>query len=400
MQIKTFLLAAAMATASGLSAQDSLRLSANSNYEFTIDHNLEATSVKNQFRSGTCWSFSTLSFFESELNRMGKGEYDLSEMFVVYHTYSDKATKYARMHGSLNFGAGGAFHDVLYVMDHYGMVPESAYDGLNYGTDKHTHGELDEVTRAYMDAVLKNKNKQLSSAWHNGFEGILDAYLGEIPSEFEYNGKTYTPETYMDALGLNPDDYVSLTSFTHHPYYEQFAIEVPDNWLNGMYYNVTLDELIDVMDNAIENDMGIAWAADVSEKGFNFRSGLAIVPEDNAAIEQKGKDSRSFNNAGAERRGNQFVNPGSEKIIDAEMRQKAFDNYETTDDHGMHITGMAHDQNGTKYYIVKNSWGTGFNETFDGYFMASEAYVRYKTMNILVHKDALPKELKKKLGIK
>ena len=381
-------------------AQETLKNKENGEYAFTVKHDIEATGVKNQYRSGTCWSFSALSFFESELDRMGKSGYDLSEMFVVRHTYSDKAEKYVRMHGNLNFGPGGAFHDVNYVWKKYGMVPESVYNGLNYGTDKHVHGELDALAKAMVDAVIQNKNRSLSTAWKPAFDAAIDSYLGEIPEEFEFNGKTYTPRSYADETGLNPDDYITLSSFTHHPYYRTFVLEVPDNWLGGEVYNLPLDELIETMDNALANGYGIAWAADVSEKGFSFRDGLAIVPENDQAIQQKGSDNKNFSDAGAEKIGNQFMAPGPEKEITQELRQEAFDNFQTTDDHGMHITGLVTDQNGTKYYIVKNSWGTGFDTGIDGYFFASEAYVRYKTMDVMVHKDALPKALKKKLGIK
>ena len=383
-----------------LSAQDTLRNKEGGNYIFTVVNDLEATEVKNQYRSGTCWSFSALSFFESELDRMGKGNYDLSEMFVVRHTYSDKAEKYVRMHGNLNFGPGGAFHDAQHVLKHHGMVPESVYSGLEYGTEKHIHGELDAMMKSMVDAVIKNKNRQLSPAWHPAFNAALDTYLGEVPEEFEFQGKTYTPQSYADELGINPDDYVTLSSYTHHPFYETFVLEVPDNWLGGEVYNLPLNELIETMNNALKNGYGIAWAADVSEKGFSFRDGLAIVPENEKAIQQKGSDNSNFSDAGAEKVGNQFMAPGTEKTITQEMRQKAFDNYETTDDHGMHITGLVKDQEGTPYYIVKNSWGTGYQTGIDGYFFASEAYVRYKTMDIMLHKDALPKSIKKKLGIK
>lgn len=400
--IKHNLLVAAfmgLATLSQAQDQDTLRNKEGGNYLFEVVNEIDATDVKNQYRSGTCWSFSSLSFFESEAKRLGKGDFDFSEMFVVRHTYEDKAVKYVRMHGSLNFGPGGAFQDVLYVMKNYGMAPEAAYNGLNYGTEKHTHGELDNLTKAYVDAVIENKNKTLSTAWLGGFDGILDSYLGELPTEFDYNGKSYTPESYLKATGINPDDYVLLSSFTHHPYHEPFVLEVPDNWLGGEVYNVELNEMIEVMDNALENGYGVAWAADVSEKGFSFRDGLAIVPENEDAIKQKGSDNMHFSDAGAEKIGNQFMTPGDEKEITPEMRQEAFDNYQTTDDHGMHIVGIVKDQNGTPYYIVKNSWGTGFNTGMDGYFFASVPYVKYKTTNIMVHKDALPKALKKKLGL-
>jgi bleomycin hydrolase len=374
-------------------------------YEFTEVKNLDATDVKNQYRSGTCWSYSALSFIESELIRMGKGNFNLSEMYVVRKTYEDKAEKYVRMHGNLNFAGGGSFYDVLYVIKKYGIVPEEEYDGLHYGTKKHVHGEMDAVLKAYVDAVIKDKNKELSSAWLNGLKGILDAYLGELPDnpedfEFKFDGKKYNPKSFVDKkLGLNPDDYVSITSFTHHDWYTAFAIEVPDNWAWGLSYNVPLDEMMQIMDYAIENGYTIAWGSDVSEKGFSWNHGLAIVPEksfeDLSDLEQakwstlpQDEQKAIMLNLNA---------PGKEQEIDQDVRQKDFNNYKTTDDHGMHITGIAKDQNGTKYYIVKNSWGeSGF---YDGYLYASEAFVKYKTLNIVIHKDAIPSGIKANLGL-
>ena len=391
--------AVAISSIGGINAQeaDTVRNTEDGGYLFTIKNSIEATDVKNQYRSGTCWSFSALSFFEAETERMGNGSYNLSEMFVVWHTYSDKATKTVRMYGELNFGPGGAFHDVVYVMKHYGMVPDTVYSGLNYGTEKHIHSEMDQMLKAQVDVVVKNPNRKLSTAWHPAIEGTLNAYLGELPTEFMFEGKSYTPQSFLTKTGLNPDDYVALTSFNHYPYYSEFPIAVADNWLWKDFYNLPLDEFMQVMDYALENDYSIAWAADVSEKGFSFRDRLAVVPADMDNISVKGEDNQNFSDAGAEKKGNAFDAPVDELVITQENRQTAYDNQETTDDHGMHITGMATDQFGTKYYIVKNSWGTKKN---DGYFFASEAYVRYKTMNILIHKDAVPKSLRKKLGIK
>lgn len=370
-------------------------------YEFETIYDLEATSVKDQNRSGTCWSFSGLSFFESEMIRMGKKPVDLSEMFVVRHCYSDKAEKYVRLHGVLNFGAGGAFQDVVYTMKNYGMVPEDVYSGLNYGEDKHVHGEMDEVLKAYVEGVVKNKNKKLTTVWKKGYEGILDAYLGELPESFKVDGKTYTPQTYMkEVVGINPDDYIQVSSYTHHPYYSKFIIEVPDNWLWGEVYNVAFDDLTAIFENSLKNGYTIGWASDVSEKGFSYRNGVAIVPENN--IEEMADSEQAkweaMTPAERQKRLYSFDGPVNEKVITAEMRQEAFDNYQTTDDHGMQITGMVKDQNGNIYYKVKNSWNTG--NKYDGYFYASEAFVKYKTMSIMIHKDALTKSLKKKLGIK
>lgn len=249
-------------------------------YVFTIDKEIAATSIKNQFRSGTCWSFSTLSFIESELLRMGKGDYDLSEMFAVYKIYSEKATKYVRTHGSLNFGGGGALNDPIDVIAKYGMIPEEVYSGLNIGEEKHIHGEMDAVLKGMIDKVIENKNKKLTPRWHEAFDGMLDAYLGEIPETFTYKGKTYTPKSFGDELGINPEDYIYITSYTHYPFYDKFILEVPDNWSWRGFYNLPLNDMIEVMDNAIDNGYTIAWAADVSEKGFSWKNGVAVVPDE------------------------------------------------------------------------------------------------------------------------
>lgn len=370
-------------------------------YQFETIYDLEATCVKDQYRSGTCWSFSALGFFESEMIRIGKQPANLSEMFVVRHCYADKAEKYVRLHGSLNFGPGGAFHDAIYVMKNYGMVPEEVYSGLNYGEESHVHGEMDEVLKSYVDGVIKNKNKKLSTAWKQGFDGVLDAYLGVLPESFEVDGKTYTPQTYMkEAVGINPDDYIQVSSYTHHPIYSKFIIEVPDNWLWGEVYNVSLEDLMSIFENSLKNGYTVGWAADVSEKGFSHRNGVAIVPESNIKEMADSEQSKWEAMSPSERNKMlySFSGPVTEKVITPELRQEAFDNYQTTDDHGMQITGMAKDQNGTTYYKVKNSWNTG--NKYDGYFYASEAFVKYKTMSIMIHKDALTKDLKKKLGIK
>ena len=370
-------------------------------YQFTDIKRLPATSVKDQARAGTCWSWSGISFFESEMIRMGKEPIDLSAMYIVRHAYSDKATKFVRLHGSMNFAVGGAFCDVMHVIKNYGIVPMDVYKGLNYGEPNHAFGEIDDVLAGYVNAVIKNSNKKLSTAWKKGFDGILDAYLGEEPEKFEYKGKEYTPRTFADeVVGLNMDDYVSLTSFTHHPFYSQFAIEVPGNWLWGISYNLPIDELAQVMSNAIDNGYTFAWASDVSERGFQTsQPGVAVVPTTDTK-EMSGAEIAKWE---AMPKGNQTPDafrqgPAPEKEITQEMRQQEFDNYLTTDDHGMHVIGKAKDQNGTVYYIVKNSWNQ-YNK-FGGYFYASEPFMKYKTMNIIVHKNAIPKDIRKKLGIK
>lgn len=357
------------------------------------------TSVKNQYSSGTCWSYSGLGFIESELIRMKKGEYDLSEMYVVRKNYEDKARKYVRMDGTINFGQGGAFADVLASIKDYGIVPETVYTGLNYGEETHKHGEMEEVLTAYVKAVITNPNKKLSTAWYKGYQGILDAYLGQIPGSFVYNGVQYTPQSFAQSLGIETDDYISITSFSHHPFYTAFPIEVPDNWRWANAYNLPLDEMMQVVDQALTNGYTVAWASDVSEKGFS-RKGIAVVPDVNAE-EGPGSDQAHWLGLTLKERESKvasLASPVPEKTITQEMRQEAFDNYETTDDHGMLLYGIAEDQNGTKYYMVKNSWGT--ESTYKGTWYASTAFVAYKTTNIVVHKDALPKAIKAKLQIK
>jgi len=381
-----------------LHAQDTLRNKEGGKYFFEVVKDLDVTQVEDQYRTGTCWSFSALSFIESELIRQGKGKHELSEMYIVRKAYEDKVEKYIRFHGSINFGQGGAFHDIPYVIKKYGILPKEAYKGLNYGEEKHNHSELESVLKAMCDAILKSRQGKLTTSWKAAVSSVLDAYLGTVPEKFEYQGAEYDPMSFAQHLGLKMDDYVTITSFSHHPFHSTFIFEVPDNWMMGEVYNVPLNEMMSSIDNAIMNGYSVAWAADVSEKGFSFRNGLAIVPEDEDNLKVKGKDSKHFNNAGAERSGTQFDEPGEEKKIDQEMRQDAFDNFKTTDDHGMHIVGIVKDQNGTKYYRVKNSWGT--ENDCDGYFYASEPYVAYKTMNVMVHKDALSKGMRKSLGIK
>ncbi|MCD6069071.1 MAG: pepC [Bacteroidetes bacterium] len=385
---KHFILAALACSFTYMSAQDKSNKK-NSEYKFTVTKNIEATSVKNQGKTGTCWTFSSLSFFESELIRMGKGkDFDLSEMFVVRTAYPLKAENYVRMHGKAQFAEGGEFHDVAYVLKNYGMVPTAVYNGSfqNGAKAPYDHKVMDSVLAGQLKQVVDPKNEVIQPAeWRGQFNSTLNTYLGEAPQNFEFKGKKYTPQSYAKELGLNADDYVYITSFTHHPFYQPFVIEIPDNWAWQQAYNIPLDEFMQTMSGAINKGFGIGWAADVSEKYFRFKEGLAIVPEDWASMKDADKD-------------NAFTTPVKQAAINQEIRQAAFDNYETQDDHGMHIVGMAKDQNGAPYYIVKNSWGTDRNEC-DGYFYASEAYVKYKTISIMVHKKALDPVLAKKLGI-
>lgn len=349
-------------------------------YEFSIVKELPVTSVKNQNRTSTCWSFSTISFLESELLRTGKEPADFSEMFIVSKSYFDKADKFVRTNGKINFAPGSSFADALYVWENYGIVPDSVMPGLEYGEELHVHNELDAALEGYIKAIEQNPNGKLSTAWRKGVQGILNAYLGNVPEKFSVNGKEYTPKTYAQELGINPKDYISITSYTHHPFYTEFALEIPDNWRWDKSHNVPIDELMQIFDYSIEKGYTVLWGSDMSEKGFT-RKGIAVVPE-------KETDARTLSL--------EEILP--EKTITQDLRQIAFDNGQTTDDHGMHIFGIARDQKGTKYYMVKNSWGT--TGEYKGIWYVSENFVKYKTMNIVVNKNAVPKEILKKLNIK
>lgn len=367
-------------------------------YEFTSVVDVPTTSVKDQHRSGTCWSFSAVSFLESEMMRMGKPSIDLSEMYIVNKCYEAKGDLAVRMHGKVNFAAGGAAHDVVWVMENFGLMPEEAYSGLNYGLDAHNHGEIDRVLEAFIKAVI-GEERPLTTAWKPAYKAVIDAYLGAVPEKFTFEGKEYTASSFSkEVVGLNPADYVSLASFTHHPFYSKFILEVPDNWLWGEMYNVTIDELVEVTENALKNGYSVVWGADVSEPGFAYAKGVAVAPETKAESMEGTERARweQLDRIGKAKYGHDA--PVKEIEVTQEMRQEAFDNYETTDDHGMHIVGIAKDQNGTTYYKVKNSWNT--DNAYDGYLYASKAYFMYKTMDIMVHKDAIPSALKKKLGIK
>ncbi|HIP49714.1 MAG TPA: aminopeptidase [Lutibacter sp.] len=402
-QIVKWLLILLLTTIS-LFAQDTFSNKEGSKYQFKLIKDLEATKVENQNRTGTCWSFSTLSYLESEIIRLGHKPVNLSEMYIVRNAYIGKAVNYLRMNGHFNFAAGGAFHDIPWVIKRYGIVPQHEYMGLNYGYDVHNHNEMEAALKGMVDGFNKKKQDgKLTKNWKKAYVGVIDAYLGELPEDitkytFKEDGVTYNPISYAKQLGLNMDDYIGITSYTHHPFYESFVLEVPDNWALKSVYNVPLDEFMDIMEDAIKDGYTFAWGADVSEKGFSSKDALAIVPEDMATIQEKGKDDEFFSGISAEKISNAFVQPVKERWVSQEERQQAFDEQTTTDDHGMHITGLVKDQKGTKYFIVKNSWGTTYNQK-DGYFYASFPYVRYKTMNIMIHKDALSKSLRKKLGL-
>ena len=372
-------------------------------FVFTTVKENPITSIKNQNRAGTCWCYSTMAFLEAELLRMGKGEYDFSEMFIVHNTYLDRADKAVRTHGDASFSQGGSFYDVLYGMEHFGLVPEAEMrPGVMYGDSLSNHTELSAVSDAVVAAIAKGRHSKLQSdaegnmLWKKAIESIHDIYLGERPESFTVNGKEYTPKSYYESTGLNADDYVSLTSYTHHPFYESFVLEIQDNWRWAQSYNLPIDELMEVFDNAIMEGYTIAWGSDVSEAGFT-RNGVAVMPDAEKAQELSGSDMAHWLKLSpAEKKLNEKPQP--QKWCTQEERQLGYDNWETTDDHGMLIYGIAKDQAGNEYYMVKNSWGK--SGKYEGIWYASKAFARYKTMNIVVHKDAVPKALRRKLGIK
>ena len=305
------------------------------------------------------------------------------------------------MQGNWTFAGGGAFFDVFAMIDKYGIMPGSVFSGSEYGEELPVHGEIDALLKAYVDVIIKNPNRKLSTAWKKGYNAILDAYMGVDPEKFTYNGKEYTPKTFANFLGLNMNDYISITSFTHHPFYTQFAIEIPDNWIMESSYNLPLDEMMLVINNAINNGFSVAWGADVSDKGFNWGKGIAILPEKDVES-MDGSDRARWEKLSQNEKNNEIYNfdkPGKEKKITQELRQEAFDNYTTTDDHGMVLVGKATDQNGTPYFLVKNSWGVDSRNPYNGFLYVSEPFVEMQTINIVVHKDAIPADIKKKLGI-
>lgn len=388
-------------TSSFIWGQKTVKNKEGSEYQFKELVHLDATPVQSQGYTGTCWSFSALSFFESEMIRKGtKNTAPLSQMYVARKAYEGKAEKYIRMDGKTNFEQGGAFHDIPWVIKRHGILPQSVYSGLNYGSERHNHQELFAVLDGFMSGLLKHLNKSndgISQTWKTALNGILDAYFGEVPSSFSIDGKKYDAKSYAKATGLDMDEYVSITSFSHFQDYEECHLAIQDNWAWGSSYNVPFETFTDIVKKALKNGYTVAWGADVSEKGFNFREGLAIVPEDESTIQVNGRDNRNFSDAGAEKISNAFVTPVPEKNITAEYRQLAYDNKTTTDDHGMHITGMYELPDGRTFFLVKNSWGTG--NFPKGYLYVSEAYLQYKTINFYLHKDALSNDLQKKLKL-
>ena len=369
-------------------------------YQFTDVCRVPATPVKNQASTGTCWCFATTSFMESELLRMGKGEYDLSEMFIVRQKYMNQLNDNYIRQGEGNIGQGSLSHTFMNAFRQVGIVPEEVYSGINYDSDRHNHGELVRYMGAIANEAVKMRKR--SPEYNELIQSLFDIYLGKVPEKFSYKGKEYTPQSFAASLGLNMDDYVELTSFNHHPYYQKFEVEVHDKWEHYQQYNLPLDELIEVQDYALQHGFTVCWDGDVSEKGFSFKNGVAINPEVKKVEDYSTTDRARFEKMDEKERLDEvykFEHPYPEVNVTQEVRQAGFESYVTTDDHLMHLTGIVKDQNGTKYYITKNSWGTERNK-FGGYLNMSESYVRAKMIYIMVHKDAIPKAIKAKLGIK
>ncbi|AMA48041.1 MULTISPECIES: C1 family peptidase [Flavobacterium] len=355
-------------------------------FKFTDVINIENTPIKNQGSSGTCWSYSANSFLESEMIRMGKKPVELAQIYSARNAYIEKGRNYVRMHGSVALGDGGAFHDVINMYRKYGAVPQSVYTGLNYGTDKNKFAEMSSLIEAFLKAVVTNPNGELTPNWEKAYTAMIDSYLGQVPKTFQFEGKTYTPETFAkEVVGVNADDYVEISSLQEYPYYTKFVLMVPDNWNFDQVYNVKMNELTDIIDNAIKNGYSVAWAGDVSEKSFSWKNGVAYVPE------------KKFEEMTADEKSDMFNGPKKEMTITEEMRQKAFDNYTTTDDHGMHIVGISKDQNGKEYYIVKNSWGT--TNDYKGYLYMTKEFAKYKATAIMLHKKAIPTGIVSKLKL-
>ena len=368
-------------------------------YQFTDVCRVPATPVKNQASTGTCWCFATTSFMESELLRMGKGEYDLSEMFIVRQKYMNQLNDNYIRQGEGNIGQGSLSHTFMNAFRQVGIVPEEVYSGINYDSDRHNHGELVRYMGAIANEAVKMRKR--SPEYNELIQSLFDIYLGKVPEKFSYKGKEYTPQSFAASLGLNMDDYVELISFNHHPYYQKFEVEVHDNWEHYQQYNLPLDELIEVQDYALQHGFTVCWDGDVSEKGFSFKNGVAINPEVKKVEDYSTTDRARFEKMDEKERLDEvykFEHPYPEVNVTQEVRQAGFESYVTTDDHLMHLTGIVKDQNGTKYYITKNSWGTERNK-FGGYLNMSESYVRAKMIYIMVHKDAIPKAIKAKLGI-
>lgn len=375
-------------------AQDNLVNALNSNksdqakqkFEFTPVLNLEVTSVKNQGSSGTCWSYAGNSFLESEMIKSGKAPVEISQIFTARCVYIEKAINYVRMHGAVTWGDGGALHDVTNIYAKYGAIPRELYTGLNYGTTNNKFSEMQDALKGMLDGIIKNSNGKLTPNWLVAFTAALDAYLGKVPESFTWQGKTYTPKTFAnEVVGLKASDYVELGSLADQPYYQKVFMPVPDNWSFDQIYNVPMNDITDIIDNALKNGYTVGWATDVSEKYFSWKNGIAYVP------------TKEYELMSAEEKADMFNGPKEESTITEAMRQKAFDNYETTDDHGMQIVGISKDQTGREYYIVKNSWGE--SNDYKGYLYVTKNFVKYKTTAFLLNKNGIQKDIRQKLGL-
>lgn len=391
---KLFVLAAiALGFAATASAQEGFKFTDNNEVKKLVP-------ITNQYRSGTCWCFSTLSYLEEEIMAVGGEQMTLSQMWVVRHAYFDKAVKYVRLHGNLNFAVGGAAHDVTEMIAKYGIVPREVYTGQNYGTELPEFNEIDDVLKAYVEAIVKNGNGKLTPVWQDGLNAILDSYFGKRPETFTYKGKEYTPKSFAESLPIKMEDYIEFSSYTHHPFYSTFILEVPDNWMWHSMYNLPMGEMMQVLDAALAAGRPVAWGTDVSEKGFSRTKAIGVIPEE-VAKNTIGSDAERWGKlSDAEKQAmiNNLEGPMKEKTITQEMRQEAYDNYLTTDDHGMVIVGTATDQAGNPFYKVQNSWGE--SGPYKGFYYFSRPFVEYKTMDIMVNKNIVPKEILKKIGLK
>lgn len=377
------------------SAQDNLVNSLKHNkskesiklFKFKDVINLEHMPVENQGHSGTCWSYATNSFLESEMAKAGREPVALSQIFTARNAYVEKGKQYVRMHGAITLGDGGECHDVINMYRKYGALPQSVYTGLNYGTKVNDFSQMAALQKAFLNTVIDMPAKNgLMPNWVEAYIGIIDAYLGTPPDTFTFNGKQYTPKTFAkEVVGLNPDDYIEVSSFMDYPMYQTFVMPVPDNWAMGSVYNVPFNDITDIIDTALQRGYTIAWATDVSEKAFSWKNGVAYVPE------------KDYDDMTDKEKEDMFMGPKPEKKVTAEMRQKAFDEYQTTDDHGMQIIGLAKDLNGKPYYIVKNSWGE--KNDYKGYLYVTKDFVRYKTTAFLLNKNALTDEMQQKLNL-
>lgn len=376
---KSILIAFAF-SASSLFAQEQDTIISKDTLSFKTIIQCDANPVESQGQTGTCWSFSTSSFLESEIIRMKKGTHNLSEIFVARQVYVRKAENFVGRHGKAQFGEGSLGHDLINAINKYGIVPTEVFDGLKLNSEKHNHAELANILEAFLRAVIQNKGKKLTPVWMDAYSALLDVYLGAFPTEFEYHGKTYTPKSFAASLGIQKENYVTLTSYTHQPFYSKFVLDIPDNWDNGFFYNVNLDELVATTKEALKNGYTIEWDADVSNEGFSSKKGLAIVP-----LEDEEPN---------------FVTDEEEMEVTQTNRQENFEDYTVTDDHLMHIVGLAKGVNGQDYFIVKNSWGDekGMDD-FKGHLLVSHAYFKMNTISVMLHQDAIGKNLKKKLDL-